>query len=380
MTALEKLMVSQRYDLRAFLRVLYNTRAYQGEVTRAELQPGEEYRFPGPLLRRMSAEQIWDSFVTLVQPAVDATNEEALQRSRRNMAAKRKLDDALKTMPAEEMLERATRHVVPIVEAQNARVSEIQGRLNAARADKKTDPAVLRAIGEELKNSMGDYHRALSDHILVPATLRLAERVNGGKPVAAPASPTAAAGQQMVTSPAFGALGAYEQIRIPGYDIEEPTAAEIKAAQARNFLADAERLGIPPGERPAYVAYRFKIQPTWFRAAELPSPAPPGHVLRELGQSDREVIENASSEASIPQALLLMNSPVMEDILSPQSVLKRGLPQTAATASQTEAIFLTLLSRPPTPAEIAALEKRGLGSMDDLIRALLNTQQFIFIQ
>jgi hypothetical protein len=379
MTALEKLMVAQRYDLRAFLRVLYNTRAYQNQATRAELTPGADYRFPGPLLRRMSAEQIWDSFVTLVQPAVDATNEETLRRTRRNVAAKRKLDDALETMTAEELLERATRDVVPVVEAQNARVSEIQGRLNAARADKKTDPAVLRAIGEELKNSMGDYYRALSDYILVPAVLRLAERVTGG-PVPKPAAPSAAAVQQQMTSRAFDALGAYEHIRIPGYDVDEPTAAEIKAAQERMFLAEAERLGVPAKERSAYVAHRFKIQPTWFRAAELPSPAPPGHVLRELGQSDREVIENASAEASIPQALLLMNSPVLEDILSPQSVLMCALPQKAATASQTEAIFLTLLSRRPTLAESSALQRSGLNRPDDLIRALLNTQQFIFIQ
>jgi hypothetical protein len=27
--------------------------------------PGEEYHFPGPILRRMTAEQVWDSFVTL---------------------------------------------------------------------------------------------------------------------------------------------------------------------------------------------------------------------------------------------------------------------------------------------------------------------------
>ena len=380
MTALEKLMISQRYDLRAFLRVLYNTRAYQGQVTRAELQPGEDYRFTGPLLRRMSAEQIWDSFVTLAHPAVDATNEQTLQRSRRTMAACRKLDDALKAMTAEELLERATRDVVPIVQAQNTRVSEIQNRLNTARADKKTDPAVLRAIGEELKNSMGSYHIALSDHILVPATLRLAERVNGGKPVANPIPPTAADVQKQVTQNAFSALGAYEHIRIPGYDEDEPTAAETKAAHQRLFLAEAERLGIPPNEQPAYIAHRFKIQPEWFRAAELPSPAPPGHVLRELGQSDREVIENASTEASIPQALLLMNSPLMEDLLSPHSLLKRGIPVTAAKTSQAEAIYLTLLSRRPTPQELATLEKSGLDSPDDLITALLNTRQFIYIQ
>jgi hypothetical protein len=380
MTALEELMVRQRYDLRAFLRVLYNTRAYQGQVTRAELQPGEDYRFTGPLLSRMSAEQIWDSLVSLVHPAVDAPNEAMLQRLRLTMAACRKLDDALKAMPAKEMLDRAAREVVPIVEAQNAKVSEIQSRLAAARADRKTDPAVLRAIGIELTNSMGGYHRALSDHILVPATLRLAERANGGKPVPKPAPPNPAAVQKQVTQTAFSSLGAYEHIRIPGYDEDEPTAADTKAAHQRLFQAEAERLGIPAKEQPAYIAYRFKVQPEWFRAAELPSPAPPGHVLREMGQSDREVIENASTEASIPQALIFMNSPLQQDLLSPHSLLKRGLTTDAAKLSSTEAIYLTLLSRRPTTQELAALEKSGLDSPDDLIIALLNTRQFIYIQ
>ena len=54
------------YDLMAFQRVLYNTRAFQsqGSLTPAE---GVEYQFPGPLIRRMTAEQTWDSFVTLAK-------------------------------------------------------------------------------------------------------------------------------------------------------------------------------------------------------------------------------------------------------------------------------------------------------------------------
>ena len=58
-------MIRLKFDMKEFLRIIYNTKAYQREATHAEVTPGEEYHFPGPILRRMTAEQVWDSFVTL---------------------------------------------------------------------------------------------------------------------------------------------------------------------------------------------------------------------------------------------------------------------------------------------------------------------------
>ncbi len=58
-------MVRLNFDLRAFLRLLCNTQTYQREAYTAELAMGQPYLFPGPVLRRMTAEQAWDSCVTL---------------------------------------------------------------------------------------------------------------------------------------------------------------------------------------------------------------------------------------------------------------------------------------------------------------------------
>ena len=58
-------MVRLNFDLRAFLRLLCNTQTYQREAYTAELAMGQHYLFPGPVLRRMTAEQAWDSCVTL---------------------------------------------------------------------------------------------------------------------------------------------------------------------------------------------------------------------------------------------------------------------------------------------------------------------------
>ncbi len=62
-----------KFDLRGFLRVVCNTQTYQREAVTKEVQLGESIQFAGPLLRRMTAEQAWDSCVTLaVGEKVDA--------------------------------------------------------------------------------------------------------------------------------------------------------------------------------------------------------------------------------------------------------------------------------------------------------------------
>lgn len=65
-------MVRLKFDLKAFMRLVYNTQAYQREATSYEFEAGTPYMFPGPTLRRMTAEQAWDSCATLaVGTAVD---------------------------------------------------------------------------------------------------------------------------------------------------------------------------------------------------------------------------------------------------------------------------------------------------------------------
>ncbi len=59
-------MVRVKFNLKEFMRILYNTKAYQREATTEELAMGMPYYFQGPVLRRMTAEQAWDSFMTLV--------------------------------------------------------------------------------------------------------------------------------------------------------------------------------------------------------------------------------------------------------------------------------------------------------------------------
>ena len=66
---LTRLMVAVKFDLRQFQRIVANTRTYARQAGTASA--GVAYDFPGPVMRRMSAEQVWDSLMTLTVPKLD---------------------------------------------------------------------------------------------------------------------------------------------------------------------------------------------------------------------------------------------------------------------------------------------------------------------
>ncbi|MDF1714191.1 MAG: DUF1553 domain-containing protein, partial [Akkermansiaceae bacterium] len=54
------------FDLKAFAWVIVNTKAYNQLATRTKSSEADPYYFQGPILRRMTAEQVWDSMMTLM--------------------------------------------------------------------------------------------------------------------------------------------------------------------------------------------------------------------------------------------------------------------------------------------------------------------------
>ena len=72
MKYIERLMVSVDYDLREFQRILLNTKLFQRESKKQDYKTLEEYNFEGPILRRMTGEQLWDSLVTLAYNNIDS--------------------------------------------------------------------------------------------------------------------------------------------------------------------------------------------------------------------------------------------------------------------------------------------------------------------
>ena len=68
-------MLRLNFDLREFVRLLVSTETYQNVAVIYDPTAAEPHRYAGPALKRMTAEQLWDSLLTLI-----ATNEWAYQR------------------------------------------------------------------------------------------------------------------------------------------------------------------------------------------------------------------------------------------------------------------------------------------------------------
>jgi hypothetical protein len=71
LAAIEKLMIDLDFDLRQFERVLVHTQLFARQSPGEDPAAGVAFTFRGPLLRRMTAEQLWDSLLTLVFDDVD---------------------------------------------------------------------------------------------------------------------------------------------------------------------------------------------------------------------------------------------------------------------------------------------------------------------
>jgi len=59
-------MLRLNFDVREFVRIIANTNAYQRQAMVRENFDIKPFHFAGPVLKRMTAEQIWDSLLTLI--------------------------------------------------------------------------------------------------------------------------------------------------------------------------------------------------------------------------------------------------------------------------------------------------------------------------
>ncbi|MDX1679546.1 MAG: DUF1549 domain-containing protein [Akkermansiaceae bacterium] len=75
---LEEYMVLCNYDLRQFQRILFRTKLFERKCMAKEPVKGEPVFFRGMVLRRMSAEQLYDSFLVLRHGKVDDSINESL--------------------------------------------------------------------------------------------------------------------------------------------------------------------------------------------------------------------------------------------------------------------------------------------------------------
>ena len=119
----------------------------------------------------------------------------------------------------------------------------------------------------------------------------------------------------------------------------------------------------------------------WLRASELPQPMPPTHFLRIAGQSARDLADDGSTEGGITESLAFMNGKITDRLMT-ESIVLDDLQQIKKNPEKVTYLYKAFFSRTPTDQEIQpcmkGLEKELEPS--DLVWALLNSREFIFIQ
>jgi len=242
-------LIQNNFDYRELQRIIFNTKAWQREATDHDVDLSAPYHFPGPILQRMTAEQIWDSLLTLA-----VYNPQSFTR------------------PSMDGL---------------ADVLDMD-------LDKVTVPEV--------------------EHVMTK------------------------------------------------YNEEYSAGAERKVVRTRNYYKGL----------------------TLARASEQPAPLPAEHFLRQFGQSDRELISSSGRTGSVSQVLTMFNGEITHMMLEKGSVIYDTVMRAPSTSSRIDAIFYSILTRPPRGNEKAVVEREmksaGRAGVGNVIWALVNTKEFLFIQ
>lgn len=351
---LEDLMREVDYDIRKFQSVLFHTALFRREMVGDDHMMGVPFDFAGPLMKRMSAEQLWDSVATLILPNID-THTPNREKLLNRIAETRARHSSLEGRPTEEVLERMKvagarhRELKPVQEMYEKQILAAYEAGNKEKAERLT---------HELKEKTRTVEQLNRETVFV-------DLKDGG------------AGPQGMM---MGMMGS----QLP--DDTAETEEFIKSAKARKppeGLDERERKRWLENEHRQLRHYR-EVARDLARAVDLESPARRGHFLRDFGQSDRDVIENASSHASVPQSLYLLNSPMAVALHNPNSVLGNQLDDAKTPEAKIAIVYRAMLTREPTPRETARVltdyEQHGDETIEDLVWALLNSRQFLFIQ
>ena len=278
---LESLMVRVKYDLKEFQKILHNVEAFEREATGRELTNVEKYYFEAPILKRMSAEQLWDSIVTMSIPEVDErkANPSKIESRLTNFANYQKKVEGLNDKKFVQLAKKGAKENARI----NNTMNEIQLKIREAQeADDRHAVSKLRREYGIKRNEQ----RSLFAGLVMGSEFDAQSLYRGG---------------------------------------QNKTSSD-----------------------PRWKGYSGNLM----RASEIETPAPPGHFLREFGQSDREVIENSSSESSVPQALTLLNGVFYKALFDPRSPLSQNLLKAESTEEKIKVLFLSILNRNPSPEEL----------------------------
>lgn len=342
MTYLEQLMKDLDYNLKAFQYIIFNTDAYQAKVSATQIGTKDAYDFRGPVLRRMSAEQLWDSLITLSIENPDiylssSKSDEALVSSIRAKY------QAIENMDTNEFVGK----IMNIAEYTASRDQEIKDlRIKTLEARKEKDLPNIKKYQQATKK----IYKSIEEK--TKSTLAM--------------NTTGSMDMQMMDSMNYKAKGNKNKFQL----IQQEPSAKLSKIQLKTRNTQFKQFE--------------KMLTNFYRASELSSPSPRGHFLRDFGQSDRLSIQNANKSPTITQALNLMNGHIYRVLKNPHSLLGRKLHASESTPESFEILYQAFFSRKPTTREWEILGKETKISKSEATKnvlwALLNSKQFTFIQ
>lgn len=295
-------MAQLEFDERALLAVLLNSRLYQSESQRHDLEPGDPFPLRGPLLRRLSAEQLWDSLLVLLVEDLDERTPPAADQGLLSREQLRKLTN----MNGDELFARS-KFMMEYFEVRRRHTLDLENQKRALqRAKDQNDSAGVQRLQQEHAKANARFD---SMH------------------------------QSLSSGPPSG---------IRGTD-------------------------------PRWV----RLSPTLLRASEIPTPIPLGHFLRQFGQSDRREIDAFNKSPNMTHSLALMNGELTRSAMRDDCYLRASLRSLKNDQQRAQALYQSILVRSPTDEEATRCRELFATSPTaeaDLIWALLNTPEFLFIE
>ena len=379
---LGELFVALDYDMRALTRIIANTELYSR--TAMPIADGANYSFAGPALRRMTAEQAWDSMVTLVQEEPDLVRPMKRPNGRYALV-NNETYLRLKALDGNQ-IEKSLRELTLLEDRSVQTLKPIREKVEALVAKKRDGGGVAQSAVEEvaieLAESTEEFFEKYAELTMIESSSEVGRLnvpfVNGPRQLARTMT-----NNFPKTRPVFASSFPQYKTRGKGKDKRgmnkkglRERAREIRVSKgaeaAEAFLSDARKVA------------DGRTNQRFVRAAWLPQPAPEGHFLRTFGQSDREASMNSNEEATVPQALALMNGKVFPSLLNPAAKIRKAFDAAPDVSAKADAIYLAVLARRPDAEERALVEER-LESKDrkaaeGVLWALMNSPQFLFIE
>ena len=260
-------MVDLNYDMRAFLEILYHTETWQREVNREEVYPGAPNYFAGPALRRMSAEQIWDSMVAMCIPTPERyrpllkSQLQSLEKERLRWTSLegREFDGYVKMMET----------LGPLVKEQRSETERLSFAMTEAKVAGQEEKyqaykTELREINNKVDkaiNEIGliDLHKARSGGELLGAMLGMKETKMSSRMMSGNAMMVHKSNDFVFTS-------------LPAVELPEPPEGVSKNEQRQWKKEQQSEL----------CNFKGKVS-RMARASELEMPTPRGHFLRDFG-------------------------------------------------------------------------------------------------